>query len=156
MAYITVVSGGAQPVFATDVLDGSIQSNVGNFGGNYTPPTPVNSMGPKLDFFGVAFANAAGNGIGTLFNSANVNGAVQAVLQVVEQTATVGIYQVDNTANAVNMSMAIYPVNEYTALTLQAAIRGLGTNVANTGIDVTGTTVTNVGFRLATTPANPS
>jgi len=52
--------------------------------------------------------------------------------------------------------MAIYPVNEYTALTLQAAIRGLGTNVANTGIDVTGTTVTNVGFRLATTLTNPS
>ena len=46
MAYITVVSGGAQPVFATDVLNGNPAQTA-----NLAAGGPVNFQGPKLDFF---------------------------------------------------------------------------------------------------------
>ena len=53
MAYITKVSGGSQPVFATDVLNGSIAQTA-----NIAAQGPFNPAGPKLDFFSVT-ANAS-------------------------------------------------------------------------------------------------
>jgi len=149
MAQIPLVSGGSQPVFATDVLNGpQLSANTA-----YTPAgTPTNFAGPKLDFFGVGLGNSA-------YNQAGVNGAVQLILQTIQQTATVAIYQVDNTANTVNMSLAIYPTAAYTASTLQAAIQCLGNiynSTANTYCNVAAATVTNVGFRLASTATSAS
>jgi hypothetical protein len=46
MAYITIVSGDAQPVFATDVLNGPVSPSATTAG------QPVNFAGPKLDFYG--------------------------------------------------------------------------------------------------------
>jgi hypothetical protein len=149
MAQIPLVSGGSQPVFAIDTLNGpQLAANTA-----YTPAgTPTMLMGPKLDFFGIGLGNTA-------YNQAGVNGAVQQILQQIQQTSTVAFYQVDNTANAVNMSVAIYPTAAYTANTLQAAIQGLGNiynSTANTYCNVAAATVTNVGFRLASTAANAS
>ena len=48
MAYITIVSGGAQPVFATDVRNGNPAQTA-----NLAAGGPVNFAGPKLDFFGL-------------------------------------------------------------------------------------------------------
>ena len=143
MASIPLVSGGSQPVFATDTLNGP------QLGANtaYTPAgTPTNFAGPKLDFFGIGLGNSA-------YNQAGVNGAVQSILQAIQQTATVAIYQVDNTNNTVDMSIAIYPTAAYTATTLQAVIQGLGTL---NGCNVAAATVTNVGFRLASTATSAS
>ena len=82
MAQFTKVNGTAQPVFAMDVANGSIAGSAS------TSATPVNSMGPKLDFFGaVANTSVAGE--------QGVNEYVGAVLQAIQQTATVAIYQVD-------------------------------------------------------------
>ena len=53
MAYITVVSGGSQPVFATDVLNGSVAQSA-----NLANASVTNFQGPKLDFYSVN-ANAA-------------------------------------------------------------------------------------------------
>ena len=81
------------------------------------------------------------------------------ILQQIQQTATVAIYQVDNTNNTVDMSVAIYPTGAYTASTLQAAIQGLGNiynSTANTYCNVAAATVTNVGFRLASTATSAS
>jgi hypothetical protein len=149
MAQIPLVSGGSQPVFAIDTLNGpQLASNTA-----YTPAgTPTMLMGPKLDFFGIGLGNTA-------YNQAGVNGAVQLILQQIQQTSTVAFYQVDNTANTVNMSVAIYPTAAYTAATLQAAVQGLGNiynSTANTYCNVAAATVTNVGFRLASTAANVS
>ena len=224
MASIPLVSGGSQPVFATDTLNGpQLSANTA-----YAPAgTPTNFMGPKLDFFGVSLdasnilttvavtgvagqmsatattftvnqsvvvsgietgtqtgivpgtyyiiatngtttfqlsATKGGAGVTTtagtstltydagvgdsLFNQAQVNGAVQLVLQTIQQTSTVAIYQVDNTNNGVNFSLALYPTAAYTPATLQAAIQGLGTV---NGVDLSASVVTNVGFRLAST-----
>jgi hypothetical protein len=143
MAQIPLVSGGSQPVFATDVLNGpQLAANTA-----YTPAgTPTNFAGPKLDFFGIGLGNSA-------YNQAGVNGAVQSILQAIQQTATVAIYQVDNTNNTVDMSVALYPTAAYTASTLQATIQSLGTI---NGCNVAAATVTNVGFRLASTATSAS
>ena len=143
MAYITVVSGGSQPVFATDTLNGpQLSSNTA-----YSPTgTPTNFTGPKLDFFGVGLGNS-------VFNQAQIGGALQTILQTIQQTATVAFYQVDNTNTTVDFSVAVYPTAAYTAATLQTALRALG-NV--NGANIAGATVTDVGFRLASSATSAS
>ena len=84
MAYISIVSGGSQPVFATDVSNGSIA------GSTQTTGTPVNFQGPKLDFFQVT----ANNSVVTQEGIANGSNYVANVLQAIQQTATVAMYQV--------------------------------------------------------------
>ena len=146
MASIPLVSGGSQPVFAIDTLNGpQLAANA-----TYSPAgVPTNFAGPAYDFFGVDLGADPSN-------QAGVNGAIQTILQTIQQTSTIAMYQVAATGNATNLSLAVYPVAAYTAATLQASIRALGANVGGTGYDVTGATVTNVGFRLATTATSAS
>jgi hypothetical protein len=125
MAYITVVSGGSQPVFATDVLNPVAP-------GAATAGTPVNFAGPKLDFFGVV-ANT------TVAGQQDVNEYVANVIQAVQQTATVAMYQVDGTT----LSFGVFPTGAFAnAATFLAAA-----NVTYTGFQLE--TCTNVGFKLA-------
>ena len=146
MASIPLVSGGSQPVFAIDTLNGpQLAANV-----TYAPAgTPTNFAGPAYDFFGVDLGADPST-------QAGVNGALQTILQTIQQTCTVAIYQVAATGNATNLSLAIYPLGAYDATTLQATIRSLGSNVAGTGYSVAAANVTNVGFRLATTATSAS
>ena len=109
MAYITNVSGGSQPVFATDVLNGSVAQ-----GANIAAQGPVQVAGPKLDFFSVV-ANAS------VASQGGVNGYVANVLQAVQQTATVSMYQV--AADAVTISFGVYPTGAYTSATFVAAVQ---------------------------------
>ena len=152
MASLTITSGGSQPVFATDTLNGPQLAATAA----YTPAgVPTNFMGPKLDFFGCDLgANPA--------TQAQVNGMLQTLLQTIQISATVAIYQVAATANATNFSVATYPTGAFntatdgtdnSAATLQALIQGLGTV---NGYDLSGATVTNVGFRLASSATNAS
>jgi len=146
MASIPLVSGGSQPVFAIDTLNGpQLAANT-----TYAPAgTPTNFMGPALDFFGIDLGADPSA-------QAGVNGALQTILQTIQQTSTVAIYQVAATANVTNLSLALYPVGAYTAATLETAIRSCGSNVAGTGYNASGATVTNVGFRLASTATTAS
>ena len=122
MAYITVVSGGAQPVFATDVLNGTPaqSSNVAN-------AAVTNFAGPKLDFFTVV-ANTALTAQGGIASGSNF---VANVLQAIQQTSTVAMYQVGGAQNA-NIAMALYPVAAYDTATLVAAAQTA--NTATIGI----------------------
>lgn len=152
MAFLPITSGGSQPVFATDTLNGPQLAATAA----YTPAgTPTNLMGPKLDFFGCDLGADPST-------QAQVNGMLQTLLQSIQQTATVAIYQVAATGNATNFSVATYPTGAFntatdgsdnSAATLQAQIRALGTV---NGYDLSGATVTNVGFRLATSATNAS
>jgi hypothetical protein len=152
MASLTITSGGSQPVFATDTLNGPQLAATTT----YTPAgVPTNFMGPKLDFFGCDLGADPST-------EAEVNGMLQTLLQSIQQTATVAIYQVAATGNVTNFSVATYPTGAFntatdgtnnSAATLQAQIRALGT-VA--GYDLSGATVTNVGFRLASTATTAS
>jgi hypothetical protein len=147
MPALTITSGGSQPVFATDTLNGPQLASTTT----YTPAgVPTNFMGPKLDFFGCDLGADPST-------EAEVNGMLQTLLQSIQQTATVAIYQVAATSNVTNFSVATFPTGAFntavdgtdnSAATLQAQIRALGT-VA--GYNLAGATVTNVGFRLAST-----
>lgn len=140
MAGFTRTHGDAQPVFAMDVQNGPLASSTAADG------TTTNFIGPAMDFFGFDLGAAPTTQLG-------VDEMVAQVLQSIEQLATVMMYSVSATANVTNMSVAVYPVGAYTAAALQTQIRALGTV---NGYDLSGATVTNVGFRLASTATSAS
>jgi len=140
MAGFTRTHGDAQPVFAMDVQNGPVASSTAADG------TTTNFIGPAMDFFGFDLGAAPTTQLG-------VDEMVAQVLQSIEQLSTVMMYSVSATANVTNMSVAVYPVGAYTAAALQTQIRALGTV---NGYDLSGATVTNVGFRLASTATSAS
>ena len=124
MAQITKVNGTTQPVFAIDVQNGSIANTA-----NIAAQGPVNLAGPKLDFFSLT-ANSALSASG----AANASGYINNVLQAIQQTATVAMYQVTPSAPAV-LNIAVYPVGAYTTATLVAAAQAANaTGGLNIGI----------------------
>lgn len=133
MAYITNVSGGSQPVFATDVLNGTIAQTA-----NIALQGPFNPAGPKLDFFSVT-ANAS------LATQGGVNGAVANIIQAVQQTATVAIAQV-NAGSPATLNLAVYPAGAFanTAVfvaAVQTANASVGVPTANVSNTATFTTL---------------
>ena len=136
MAYITPVSGGAQPVFATDVRNPVAA-------GASTAATPVNFQGPKLDFYSVT-ANTS------VATQQDVNEYVSNVIQSLQRTCTVAMYQVD----ADRISFGIYPTGAFgdsTAnppTTVDTTIFLTAANVTYTGYQLD--SCTSVGFKLAT------
>ena len=126
MAYITRVNGDSQPVFALDTRNGPVAPSTSLAG------APVQPQGPKLEFFR-AVANVNINGEG------GVAEYVANVIQAIQQTATVAMYQVDSTA----LSVAVYPVGAFANATvfLNAA------NITYTGFQLD--SATNNGFKLA-------
>jgi hypothetical protein len=140
MAGFTRTNGDAQPVFAIDVQNGPVPSNTAANG------TTTNFIGPAMDFFGFDLGAAPTDQLG-------VNEMVAQVMVSIEQLSTVMMYAVQATSNTTNMSVAVYPVGAYTAAALQTQIRALGTV---NGYDLSGATVTNVGFRLASTATSAS
>lgn len=140
MAGFTRTHGDAQPVFAMDVQNGPLASSTAADG------TTTNFIGPAMDFFGFDLGAAPTTQLG-------VDEMVAQVLQSIEQLATVMMYSVSATANVTNMSVAVYPVGAYTAGALQSQIQALGTI---NGYNLGSATVTNVGFRLASTATSAS
>jgi hypothetical protein len=111
MAYITVVSGGAQPVFATDVLNGPVAQTA-----NLAAQPVTNFQGPKLDFFSVtANSSLAVSGAG------NAAGYVNNILQSIQQTSTVAMYQVQPVSPYQTLNVAVFPVGAFTTATFVAA-----------------------------------
>ena len=110
MAYITVVSGGAQPVFATDVLNGNPAQS-----GNLANAAVTNFQGPKLDFFSLV-----ANTVLSTAGAGNASGYVSNVLQAIQQTSTVAMYQVNPVSQQV-LNIALYPTGAYTTANLVAA-----------------------------------
>lgn len=127
MAYFAPVNGDSQPVFALDTQNGPVAASTSLAG------VPVQPQGPKLEFFR-AVANTSINGEG------GVQEYVANVIQAIQQTATVAMYQVDSTA----LSVAVYPVGAFAnaATFLSAA------NITYTGFQLN--SATNAGFKLST------
>ena len=134
MAYITIVSGGSQPVFATDVLNGSIAQTA-----NIAAQGPFNPAGPKLDFFSVT-ANAS------LAAQGGVSQYVANVLQAVQQVSTVALFQVG--PNPQVMNFGLFPVGAFAntaqfVSTVQTAnTAAIGVPTANVSNAATFTSVT--------------
>jgi len=126
MAYYLKATGDAQPVFAIDVLDGPVDPTSDSSG------TPVNLAGPKLDFFQVVAS-------GSLAAEQGVNGYVSAVIQGVQQTSTVAMYQVDDT----KISFGVFPTGAFE----DAAAFLTAADVTFPGFTIA--SATGVGFKLA-------
>ena len=127
MAFITIVSGDAQPVFATDVLNGPVSPSASTAG------QPVNFAGPKLDFFR-AVANT------TVVGQQGVNEYVSNVIQAIQQTSTVAMYQVDGTV----LSFGVFPTGAFA----NAAVFLAAANITATGFQLN--SATDAGFKLST------
>jgi hypothetical protein len=126
MAYFARTNGDAQPVFALDVQNGPVAPAT-TIGG-----VPVQPQGPKLDFFRVV-ANT------TVVTQQGVQEYVANVIQALQQTCTVAMYQVDTTA----LSIAYYPTGAFAnaATALSAA------NITFTGYQLDSATAN--GFKLS-------
>ena len=140
MAFITVVSGGAQPVFATDVLNGNPAQTA-----NLANAAVTNFQGPKLDFFTLVANTALTGTVG------NAGGYVSNVLQAIQQTSTVAMYQISGAQNA-NIVVALYPVAAYTTTTLVAAAQtanasgGVNIGIPTANVFAQGTFITQGTF----------
>ena len=154
MAYFPPFNGDSQPVFALDVNNGPQTGNIGS------TAALVQMDGPKLDFFKVIVQNASNQNIdlrtqlGSYSGGVFTPGVVNQINQAIQTTATIAKYQVEGT-NAGQISYAIYPQDAWTASTLQTALQALGnvqitaSDGTVTGVDVSGTDVTEPGFKLA-------
>ena len=125
MAQITKVNGTTQPVFAIDVQNGTIANTA-----NIAAGGPVQMAGPKLDFFSVT-ANSALSASG----AANATGYINNVLQAVQQTATIAMYQV-TPSNAAVLNIAVYPTGAFanTAVFVAAVQTANATGGLNIGV----------------------
>jgi hypothetical protein len=154
MAYFPPFNGDSQPVFALDINNGSQTGNIGS------TDALVQMQGPKLDFFKVLVKDTGATAIdlrtqlGSYSGGVFTPGVVNYINQAIQQTSTIAIYQVE-AATTGQISYAIYPQDAYTAATLQTALQALGnvqitaSDGTVTGVDVSGTTVTEPGFQLA-------
>ena len=128
MAYLTPVNGDAQPVFALDVQNGPVAASTSTSGATAT----VQPAGPKLDFVRLV-ANTS------MATQSGVQEYVANVIQALQQTCTVAMYQVDTTA----LSIAYYPTGAFAnaATALSAA------NITFTGYQLDSATAN--GFKLS-------
>jgi len=108
MAYFTRVNGDAQPVFALDIANGAANPNATSTGSGNT----VQPQGPKLDFFNIQMANSITT---TQFGP---NGYLSNVLQAIQQTTTVAMYQVDGAW----LSVALYPSGAIANTTVMTSV----------------------------------
>jgi hypothetical protein len=133
MAYITPVNGDVQPVFALDVQNGPVAASAS------TAATPVQPAGPNLDFFR-AVANT------TVVSQQGVQEYVANVINAIQQTATIAMYQVDGTV----LSFATYPTGAFANATTNtsAAVFLAAANITYTGYQLD--SCTSVGFKLST------
>ena len=126
MAYYTPVNGDAQPVFALDTQNGPIAASTSTTG------SPVQPQGPKLDFFRVVANNS-------MATQSGVQEYVANVIQALQQTCTVAMYQVDTTA----LSVAYYPTGAFA----NAATALAAANITFTGYQLDSATAN--GFKLS-------
>lgn len=153
MAYFPPFNGDSQPVFALDIQNGPQT-------GTITSAALVQPQGPKLDFFAVIVKNAGAQAqnlttqLGSYSSGVFTPGAINTINQTIQGNATIAMYQVEAGATG-QISYALYPTGAYTAATLQTAIQGAGniqitaSDGTVTGLNVSGSTVTNTGFKLA-------
>lgn len=117
MAGFTRTNGDLQPVVVYDSGIGASGAGFNNGVNAVIDGAVVQPQGPKLDFFTITKDTGA-------FTGANVN----TMIQVLQQLATVYIYQYDDAAND-TLSVAMYPVGAWAAADIDTAITAAGVAV---------------------------
>lgn len=100
---------------------------------------------------GSGVAQALGNSTpGNTTNEAGVNESIERIFFTLLTRATIIYYQVEDDDSGQISVMMEANAGGWTAAEMQTAIRALGTEVGANDVDVTGTTVTDLGLKLAT------
>jgi hypothetical protein len=104
--------------------------------------------GSKIAYFGMIVKNGSAQAV-DMSAEGGVNEAWEAIYKAIATNATPVLFQYQNASSGI----ASWGIEQngagWTAADLQTAIRALGTTVGANSVDVSGTTVTNVGFKLA-------
>ena len=104
--------------------------------------------GSKIKFFGVVVKNGSNQAV-DMSGEGGVNEAWAAIYNAVSLQATPVLFQYESGSSGVASWGVETDGAGLTAASLQTAIRALGTAVGANSVDVSGTTVTDVGFKLA-------
>lgn len=113
------------------------------------------AVGELVSFAGSqpeAYAIVVKNGSGTaqdIRTEGQAGESIEAILFAILTKATITYYQIENDTSGQISIMLEANGGGWTAATMQTAIRALGATVGANDVDVTGTTVTNVGYKLA-------
>jgi hypothetical protein len=113
------------------------------------------AVGALVSFNGsqpLALAIVVKNGSGTAVDiraEGQAGESIEKILFTVLTKATITYYQIENTTGGQISVMLEANGGGWTASDLQTAIRALGASVGANTIDVTGTTVTDIGLKLA-------
>lgn len=123
--------------------------------GSISADETVIANGPQLNFFKIIVQNGSSEAVDMRNELGGADGSggdavesVEVILRTIQNKGNVEMYQVEGDATG-QISVAVYPKGAWSASTLQTAIRALGTTVGANSVDVSGTAVTDGGFKLA-------
>ena len=150
MADVTRVHGDPLGVVAVDASKGDTDAD-----GVLDATLTVANVGRQCAWMAIVVANASGDAQ-DLQAEVDTGDSVEAILKAVQASIVssdqyggeILAYQVeDDTSGQISVMVA---GSNWTASTMQTAVRALGATVGNNTIDVSGSTVTDTGMKLAT------
>jgi len=101
--------------------------------------------GRKPTFMAIVVKNGSAEAL-DISNEFDAGESIEAILRVVAQTASILAYQVEAAGGQISV---MFEGSSITAADLETAVRALGTEVGANTLDVSGSTVTDVGMKLA-------
>ncbi len=104
--------------------------------------------GSKIAFFGMIVKNGSGEAV-DMSGEGGVGEAWEAIYKAIAVKATPVLFQYQSGSSGVASWGIELNGADWTAADMQTAIRALGADVGANSTDVSGTTVSNVGFKLA-------
>ena len=153
---VTKVNADSLGVVAVD--ESALSNSFGTRGGNQTAQVTHFTVSRNPTFVAIVIKNGSSEAI-DVSNELDVGESVEAVLRVCAENASILGYQVEYDSTGQISVMLEGPHTQSTygtagtssfASDLQTRVRALGTAVGANSIDVSGSTVTNVAFKLAT------
>lgn len=108
----------------------------------------VSFAGSQPEAYAIVVKNGSGDAV-DIRTEGQAGESIEAILFAILTKATITYYQIENDTSGQISIMLEANGGGWTAATMQTAIRALGATVGANDVDVTGTTVTNVGYKLA-------
>lgn len=107
----------------------------------------VSFAGPQPNCYGILLKDLSGNAT-NVDAEGDAAESLEIVLRTITAKGTIAYFQIE-TGTPWQISVMVERSGWTSATDLQTAIRALGTTVGLNNVDVSGTTVTDVGFKLA-------
>ena len=152
---VTKVNADSLGVVAVD--ESALSNSFGTRGGNQTAQVTHFTVSRNPTFVAIVIKNGSSEAI-DVSNELDVGESVEAVLRVCAENASILGYQVETSGGQISVMLeGPHTLSTYGtagtssfATDLQTRVQALGTAVGGNSIDVSGSTVTNVAFKLAT------